>query len=357
MSNQKADILQGFSTILFKATRDRARFYSTPRPNLNEPILERPDQAQLIDEQVLLLGKLYLSLDGGGRELLVELAKSVFDKTSPWSRYSGQAFVFLARFCDFDVAIDGILATLEADDHGWHVAECIADFLRHDHVRITDTKLKALTSELLKRNTELRRPEYEKPAAGPRLPTASETAYRRTMNTLNRIIGQVQEIKYHRLRASLIHDVNLEVNQDKERLAEELKRFGFPEKLVESLEHAEREYRKAESGFQFKNACDHNRSFFEILLQQVAERVASSRNERLPVNPAKPVEIREYLKDSGFLPDRFHKLCEAFYQFASDESAHKLSSGREVARIVRNMNIELALLLIRRLGGYAGGQP
>ena len=88
------------------------------------------------------------------------------------------------------------------------------------------------------------------------------------------------------------------------------------------------------------------------MLRQVAGKVSAIRKETLPINPARAVEVREYLKNSGFLNEKIHKLCDAFYGFASDESTHKLSSGREVARIVRNMNIELALLLVRRLDSF-----
>jgi hypothetical protein len=128
-----------------------------------------------------------------------------------------------------------------------------------------------------------------------------------------------------------------------------LVKFGFTKELLESLEHAEAEYRKADSNFDFKTSADHNRSFFENLLWETAERVAKARNETLAAQRKSPVQVREYLHKAGFFSDRFHKLSEAFYHFASEQSTHQLASGREIARIVRNMNIEIGLLVMSRL--------
>jgi hypothetical protein len=151
----------------------------------------------------------------------------------------------------------------------------------------------------------------------------------------------------------LFSDTNSEVNQDRRVLVTELGRLGFPEKLVESLEYAESEYSKAENEFDFKTSADHNRSFFDALLWEIANKAAMLRRETLGAHQKRAHEVRDYLKSVGFLSDRLQKLCEAFYQFASEQSTHRLSSGREVARIVRNMNIELGLLLMRHFESFA----
>src|SRR5205823_3569109 len=136
---------------------------------------------------------------------------------------------------------------------------------------------------------------------------------------------------------------------DRQMLTAGLARFGFAKELIESLDHAENEYRKAGSKFDFKTAVDHNRSFLETLLWETANKVANIRGESLAARRKFPVEVRNYLHKSSFFSDRFYELCSAFYGFASEQSTHQLASGREIARIVRNMNIELGLLIIRRL--------
>ena len=170
---------------------------------------------------------------------------------------------------------------------------------------------------------------------------------------LSRLRKQLKRLKYERLKGVLIESGNFEVNQDKQTLVIELGRFSFSAELVKSLEHAEAEYRKATSSFEFKACVAHNRGFLETLLVEVGRKVLAIRSKSVSVRWQSAGSVRDFLKNEGFFSNSMHKLCEALYQFASDEGVHALSSGKETARIVRNMNIELGLLLLRRYDDYA----
>jgi hypothetical protein len=359
MPADRQQIAKQFATILLRADPKITDFYSnttgarfgTDRP---EDIDTNPETSWLGNEQVQLLGKLYQALDRDGREFLVQFALGEFTPSRHWPDTLGYVFTFLAKFHDFDSAFDAMVGSFAMDERGWYLMTCFSNFIKHDHWILTDTQLTSIFSKLISRRAALKDNRYDRTSSGPYTPTQDEVAYQRVRNRIAKILEQVEAVKYSRLKESLLRDVNLEVNQDRESLVQALNRFGFPKGLVQSLEHAENEYRKAESEFDFKTSADHSRSFFETLLWEVATKIAILRKEEVLLQRKNAVEVREYLKNSGFLSERLRKLCEAFYQFASDESTHQLMSGREVARIVRNMNVELALLLMKRLQGFLG---
>ncbi|MFY9560267.1 MAG: hypothetical protein WAQ52_08545, partial [Terriglobales bacterium] len=118
------------------------------------------------------------------------------------------------------------------------------------------------------------------------------------------------------------------------------------------LEKIEADFRKADSELDFNACVQRNRSFVEHLLKYCAVLVANKRGENPKPEwegPGGAGQVRAYLNSQTFLSDTLHKLCAAFYGFASDQGSHQLSTKREVARIVKNINIELALLLLRRV--------
>src|ERR1700674_1611694 len=328
MPVDRQQIVQQFAVILLKADPKKTDFYSntkgarfgTDRP---EAIDSNPETSQLRNEQALLLGKLYQALDRDGREFLAKFALLEFQSKGHWPDKLGYIFTFLAKFHDFDSAFDAMVGSWTMDERGWYLMICFSNFLKHDHWILTDTQLTATFSKVISRRDALKDERYERIASGPYTPTQGEVAYQRARIRINTILMQVEAVKYSRLKENLLAEVNLEINHDRESLIKALNHFGFPKGLVESLEHAENEYRKAESEFDFKTSADHNRSFFETLLWEAATKIAALKEKALPQRKS-AVEVRDYLKNSGFLSERLHKLCEAFYQFASDESTHQL---------------------------------
>lgn len=359
-----------FNTVLFGADANRTMFYSVRRnpaagvdstlaafallgDKLDDAnlIAVIPELWELLDERVTLLGKLYLSLDQSGRNSLVVMSTTAFGRDSTYVRCSAYLFTFLAKYHDLDVAVNCVLGSAAIDQTGLNTLRAVSNLLKYDSGLPSSAQLDRITSDFAALRETVRSAFEHKKKAEIIHPLFSAT-YRQILALVSRVIEQAQEVKYQRLREHLLNDANLEINQDRQTLTGGLTKFGFGKELIESLEHAENEYRKADSKFDFKTAVDHNRSFLEVLLWETAGKVANIRKENLTARQKYPVEVRDYLWSSGFLSDRFHKLCEAFYHFASEQSTHQLASGRETARVVRNMNIELGLLIIRRLESF-----
>ena len=319
-----------------------------------------PEVWELTEEPVLLLMKLHETLDASHRAAFTQIVSSAFSYSSNWRKFSGYLFTFLARVHDFSAAVDAMLGNLLPYETGYAALGCLSNYVKYDNARLTDKELDQLSKKAALTKMTIGQPSFPAPGMASSPSTATLLALpsnakpdtvtlKNCVDMLIRIHRQVSEVKYERLRNNLLQNVNLEINQDKDALKHELERFGFDKELVESLEFAESEYRKADSKFVFKTCADHNRCFFEMLLLKTAVKIAQLRSHTIPTRSDSAVSVRDYLKRAGFLSERFYKLCEAFYHFASDESAHNLSSAREVARIVRNLNIELGLLIMQRL--------
>lgn len=357
-----------FNTILFGASIQTTVFYSASKKaglesigvvlfdhQSNVLVTEDPDCWELRNDRVQTLGRLFLTQDMVGKNYLIQFARDGMKGNH--RKFSAYLFTFLAKYHRFRQALEWLIEVVERDEPSLYALLAVSNNLKFDPNLPTDDELKDIPSLVLKKWETLKNERYERPKPTAAYePTASEVLYDRLRSAVMRIVRQAQEIKLRRLKTDL-SDKNLEINQDRKTLTSELSRLGFSEALVKSLEHAENEYRKADSVFDFKTSADHNRSFFDELLWEMANKVAALRGEPLTVNRKFAQEVRDYLKKSGFFTDRFHKLCEAFYLFASEQSTHKLSSGREVARIVRNMNIELGLLLMKRMDSFKQELP
>ncbi len=294
-----------------------------------------PSLYELSDERVKLLGKLFLSFNQTDRDALISIAKGSFKRGSPYAPFAPYLFTFLAKYHDLDVALNCAILHIGIDEIGLNTLHAISNLLRYDSGYPSDSQINCIATSFSEAQETLKsvwEHKQQKPAA-----SSSQRTYFRIDALITRIVQQAQEIKYRRLKEHLLNDTNLEINQDRQKLTTGLAKFGFGKELIESLDHAEDEYRKADSKFDFKTAVDHNRSFLETLLWETAGKVASIRNESLTARQKYPVEIRSYLHKAGFFSDRFHELCTAFYGFASEQSIHQLASGREIARIVRNM--------------------
>jgi len=353
-------------TILFRANVIETKFYSpTKKANLlslsvmlsdkQKPdvlIADVPEVWELSDERVKLLGKLYLSLDQFDRNTLASMAHFALTRQSIYAKHSAYLFTFVAKYHSMDTAIDWVLESLTIDEIGMNALGGFSNLLKYDPGLPSDSQLDRIPLTVLRKWEELKSAALEDRPKGPYTPTSSQVQYDRFRSRIMRIAEQAQEIKYRRLRDRLLNDANLEINQDRQILTTSLAKLGFPKELVESLEHAEAEYRKAESKFDFKTSVDHNRSFFEALMWETAGKVAKARNEQLTARQKFPVEVRDYLHKAGFLSDKFYRLCDVFYGFASEQSTHQLASGREIARVVRNLNIELGMLIVQRVHAF-----
>lgn len=160
------------------------------------------------------------------------------------------------------------------------------------------------------------------------------------------IIEECREARFYYLRDSLTKGANLEINQDKIRVSSYLERLGFPEGLSASLNEAEALYLEAASGFDYKSSMGHLRAFLENLHLEASRQVHQRTGGDLPERWG---ATHEFLQRHGILTKQEKLFVIPFYTLLSDEGVHPLQTGREYARLLRNISIEYGLLLLTKL--------
>lgn len=152
---------------------------------------------------------------------------------------------------------------------------------------------------------------------------------------------------------------NIEINRDKELVQNEINKFGFPDDLNECLNRFEDNYRKAKDEFDFKETMGHIRSFMELLIEQIAGKVENISQVHSSHDFSKFGGNRNYLKqrDVRFLDPDQDNLLGNIYKFISGTGVHLIKSQRECARLAKNISIEWALFLLRRLEKYSEDRP
>jgi hypothetical protein len=106
-----------------------------------------------------------------------------------------------------------------------------------------------------------------------------------------------------------------------------LSSLGFSDRSTEFLKFAEVEFAKAQDAFSYKTSVDQVSSFFAELLNETAEKIARRRGGTLVIAN---VDV------------------DGLYKFMFDEGTHTLGATKDVARIARNIAIEIGLLITKR---------
>jgi hypothetical protein len=163
------------------------------------------------------------------------------------------------------------------------------------------------------------------------------------------IIESCREARFYYLRDSLTEGANLEVNQDKIRVSSYLERLGFSEDLSASLNKAETLYLEAASGFDYKSSMGHLRAFLENLHLEASRRVHQRAGGDLPESWG---TTQDFLQQHEILTKQEKLFVIRLYTLVSDEGVHTLQTGREYARLLRNISIEYGLLLLTKLDSW-----
>jgi hypothetical protein len=310
---------------------------------------------KLQNEQVELLRALYQASDDDGRKTVLDVSA----KALAYPKYSAQAFAFLARYDLFHNTVRLLTAT---PDFFLHVAPmtlpALAQILRFDHSFIATEELEALCPLLTEVLRKIK-PKGTLEKRGPRHVihySIDESSLLKRFEPVEKLVkyvcDQANQIQYLRLKKELRESANFEINQDRDRLLDSLASLGFSARLTEFLKFAEAEFSRAQDAFTYKTCVDQIRSFFAELLNETAAKIAASRGETLAsakVDTKYPVQVRQYLQSAGFFSEQFRTLVDGIYKFMSDEGTHTLGATRDVARIARNIAVEIGLLITKRL--------
>jgi hypothetical protein len=376
MKNEQSATIEKRTRLIMSQCKAKVALYSFSDPQLSVPgvvtdldkdprvePLESLHFYRLANEQVELLRALYQAQDDDGKTLVARVCW----EGRLYPNCSSQTFAFLLRYTSFRRTME--LLTSKPYDNFLNVAgltlPALVQILRFDHTFIENTDLEEL-GELLAKPTGAVRPKgtMVTMATGRKIRrySLSESIVVDKLKPIDAhasyICEQANRIQYLRLRKELREGANFEVNQDRERLLGDLNSPGFSGKLTEFLKFAEVEFAKAQDSFSYKTSVDQVRSFFAEMLNETAAKIAARRGETLvaaKVDTKYPVQVRKYPQGTGFFSDQFNTLVEGLYKFMSDEGTHTLGATKDVARIARNIAIEIGLLVTKRLQQPSAG--
>lgn len=162
----------------------------------------------------------------------------------------------------------------------------------------------------------------------------------------DRVLEACRKAQFFYVKSSLLPEMNLEVNQDKDKVRTFLEKLGFTQLLIEALQEAERLYRADSSPFELKSSMGHLRSFLEKLHLEACAAVHRKYGGALPSSWG---NASLYLRTNNILTLQEEKIATALYTLVSDAAVHPLVAEREYARLIRNITIEYGLLLLTKL--------
>jgi hypothetical protein len=160
------------------------------------------------------------------------------------------------------------------------------------------------------------------------------------------IIEECRQARYWYLKGALQQNANLEINQDKTKVEDYLKRLGFSGPLSQALNVAEQDFRASATPFELKNCLAHLRSFLEELHEQACSPVAAKAGTTAPKKWGKTTEM---LRNTEVLSVQEERFAASLYTLISDEGVHPLIAEQEYARLLRNMVIEYGLMFLAKL--------
>jgi hypothetical protein len=378
MTNEQKAIVEKRVRLIMSQCQANVGLYSFSSPQVAVPQvktdLDKDPRVETIEtlhfyspanEQVELLRALYQAQDDQGKNAV----STVCWEGCFYPNCSLQIFAFLLRYTSFRQTIERL--TQKPYDNFLNLAKltlpALAQILRFDHTFIETTDLEGLCDSLTQPISVLRPKGTMETGIGGSTIRSYSLSESKLLDKLDRIsrlatyvCQQANRIQYLRLRKELRESANFEVNQDRERLIGNLSSLGFSDTLTGFLKFAEAEFAKAQDAFSYKASVDQVRSFYAELLNETAEKIATRRGETLAtakVDTKYPVQVRAYLQETGFFSDQFKTLVEGLYKFMSDEGTHTLGATKDVARIARNIAIEIGLLITKRLQQPTTGAP
>jgi hypothetical protein len=98
----------------------------------------------------------------------------------------------------------------------------------------------------------------------------------------DRVVEACRKARFFYVKGSLVPEMNLEVNEDKNRVRSFLEKLGFTQLLIDSLNEAESLYRATATPFELKSSMGHLRSFLEQLHLQACAAANKKFGESLP---------------------------------------------------------------------------
>lgn len=173
-----------------------------------------------------------------------------------------------------------------------------------------------------------------------------------------RIINSlINDIRFHRLEKELNENFNFEINQDKEKVQQFIKRYGFDEDSASALDKIDESFfDSSEESFDLRN----NISLLKEVFDSVTESVLNQIIELTDENPTQkhekehPTETKHrFICEKIEFTEGESKSMSSVNKMLNEEK-HSLISKKEKFRLVRNFTIEFILLMFTKLAQLKG---
>lgn len=277
-------------------------------------ILNSPATTYINSINADLLFKLYASLNTTDRENFVKILLQQLDSKSSFALIAYLPFFVLHRVGEVIPAIQ-IANTNLVSNFGYdNLFAMLAKILHFEWSLFSEDDLDKL-KEALQRNV------YS-------------------------IRERINSIELALLEKELDH-VNQEINEDKEKLKKEFKRYSFPDDLTDTLNKIDEKFNSASDSFDYKGCMDLIRSFTERLYQSIAKVI--DQEEKIKIDVKDSEKTAKYFKEKGLISHDQSEILTSLRHFLSNNASHRLKSHLEDARLSKNMTIEFSLYLIERM--------
>jgi hypothetical protein len=165
------------------------------------------------------------------------------------------------------------------------------------------------------------------------------------VNPVDAFLAECRQARYWYLKGALQQSRNLEIESDKKALEDYVRKLGFSDLMVGSLNAAEQLFKDTSNSFELKSCLGHLRSFLEHLHIEACPRFAKP-GEGVP---GKWGPATLLLRNNAVISQKDEAFITALYTLVSDEAIHPLIADREYARLFRNIVIEYGLLFLTAL--------
>ena len=183
---------------------------------------------------------------------------------------------------------------------------------------------------------------------------SSPTAYQaRLLSPISGPLERIHNIQYQQLKMLLGDVTNIQINTDKNRVKQLVTKYQFDEKLSEALDKVDQYYfSKAHDEFEYSMAIAPLREFFQLLMEDIANKIFEITNEDIPTSEATAIANRRLYVKRHLHLDEENQLLNKLIEMINHEGSHALISDKEYLRLTKNMSIELALLLLTKVGKF-----
>lgn len=164
---------------------------------------------------------------------------------------------------------------------------------------------------------------------------------------------KINSVRYKKLQNELV-GINEELNIDKERVIEKIAKYGFPQEMESFLLEVDKIHELSNWKSINSGMISNLRSFFEMLIENIAEEIKSKTGDEYPknVDRGKLGNLRQYIKTHLKLSSRDDKLIDSFINILQKEGGHAFLSEKKYFLLTKNIGIEIAYFLLSKLEDF-----